>query len=165
MTMRTSEVLGGLVPLLGRPVRHGEADRVARIGREWGVRFPSDFIEVAGAYGNTMIGGFIFLAGASSICPYAEEMGKGMDENPTVPCAVLPAPGGSLLWGNTIEGDQLFLRPRSDGRWTVSAFRRNHHDWLDTTHEFGEWFIGVLSGELETDWMPEWPPLPLDIEM
>ncbi|MCX4612491.1 hypothetical protein FNV62_38440 [Streptomyces sp. RLB3-17] len=163
--MRTNEVLDTLIPILGPPVRHGEADLVAQIGQEWGVRFPSDFIEVAGAYGHTMIGEFIFLAGASSIRSYAEQMGTHMDENTTVPCAVLPTPGGSLLWGNTIEGDQLFLQPQDDGRWTVSAFRRNHRDWLGTTHEFGEWFIGVLSGELETDWMPEWPPLPLDIEM
>jgi hypothetical protein len=163
--MQTSEVLSRLVPLLGGPVRHGDAERVARIGGSWGVTFPRDFTEVAGAYGNTMIGGFIFLAGASSIRSYAQLMGEDMEDNPTVPCAVLPAPGGSLLWGNTIEGDQLFLRPGDDGRWTVAAFRRNHHDWLETPHEFGEWFVGVLSGELETAWMPEWPPPPLDIEM
>ncbi|MGO4614304.1 hypothetical protein AB4305_08270 [Nocardia sp. 2YAB30] len=162
--MQTSLLLGKLNQILGPPVRQDEAGKVAQIGREWGVRLPPDFVEVAGAYGHTMIGEFIFLAGASSISSYAEEMGKHMDENPTVPCTVLPTPGGALLWGNTIEGDQLFLRHQDDERWTVSAFRRNDHDWLDTDHEFGEWFVGVLSGELETTWMPEWPPFPLDVE-
>ncbi|MCX4856410.1 hypothetical protein OG426_39620 [Streptomyces canus] len=31
------------------------------------------------------------------------------------------------------------VRSREFGRWTVSAFRRTWHDWLDTDLEFGEW--------------------------
>lgn len=162
--MQGSEVLEKLLPILGPPVRNAGTSEVEQIGQDWGIRFPADFVLVASAYGHTTIEEFIYLTGASSIRSYADRMAKHMDENRTVPCSVLPAPGGALLWGNTIEGDQLFLRPRDSGRWTVSAFRRNRHDWIDTDHEFGEWFVGVLNGGLETSWMPEWPPFPLDVE-
>ena len=151
--------------LLGPPVRFGEGSRLQEVAREWGVEFPVDFVEVAGAYGDVGISEFIFLCGARKIRSYANGMGRRMEQSDSVPCRVLPSPEGALLWGNTVEGDQLFLVNRGQGCWTVSAFRRNWGDWLETDLEFGEWFTGVLAGEIETDWMPEWPPLPHALEL
>ncbi|MER6251874.1 hypothetical protein ABT224_10945 [Streptomyces sp. NPDC001584] len=61
-----------------------------------------------------------------------------------------------MVWGNTGEGDQLFLVPHEDGSWTVSAFRRGWADWHDTGLGFSEWFHQALAGEIATDWLPEW---------
>lgn len=151
--------------MLGPPVRVGEGARLRDVATEWGVEFPPDFVEISGDYGDVVISGYIFFCGARKIRSYAQRMGRRMEQSDTVPCRVLPSPGGALLWGNTIEGDQLFLVDRGQGRWTVSAFRRGWGDWLDTDLEFGEWFTGVLAGEVATDWMPEWEPLPHPLEI
>lgn len=163
--METRGRMFDVTELLGPPVRAGDAMRLREIATDWGVQFPADFIEISGAYGDVMISDFIFLCGARELESYAQLMGRSMEESSTVPCPVLPSPGGALLWGNTIEGDQLFLVDRGQGRWTVSAFRRGWADWLDTDLEFGEWFTGVLAGEIATDWMPEWEPLPHPLEL
>jgi hypothetical protein len=163
--MDDREMDADLVSLLGRPLRPSEGPLLAEIGREWGVAFPEDFVSIAGAYGDVVISGFIFFCGAREIRTYADLMGHLLEQSDAVPCRVLPSPGGALLWGNTIEGDQLFLVDRGGGRWTVSAFRRGWADWHDTDLEFGEWFPAVLAGEIETDWMPEWPPLPHSLEI
>jgi hypothetical protein len=154
-----------LVPLLGSPVRPGEGPLLAAIGKEWGVSFPRDFVEISGIYGDVVICEYLLFCGGRSIRAYADLMAAAMEESKTVPCRVLPSPGGALLWGNTIEGDQLFLIDRGEGRWTVSAFRRGWADWYDTDMEFGEWFPRMLAGEIETDWMPEWPAPPYDLEL
>ncbi|MBB4944538.1 hypothetical protein F4556_000073 [Kitasatospora gansuensis] len=73
--------------------------------------------------------------------------------------------GGALLWGNTIEGDQLFLVPHENGSWTVSAFRRGWADWYDSDLCFSDWFHLALTGGTATDWLAEWEPLPHPIEV
>lgn len=163
--MTAPEELLDLAALLGPPVRSGEEDLLRQVADEWRVKFPQDFERIAGAYGDVAISEYIFFCGARMIRSYAERMGRLMEESSVVPHLVLPSPGGALIWGNTIEGDQLFLVERDDGRWTISAFRRARADWYDTNLEFGQWFRAVLAGELETDWMPEWPPLPHLLEL
>ncbi|MFD1662441.1 hypothetical protein ACFSL4_30770 [Streptomyces caeni] len=123
-------------------------------------------MEIASTYGDVVICEYLLLCGGRSLRSYAEGgMGRLLEDSPSVPHRVLPSPGGALLWGNTIEGDQLFLVDQGGGRWTVSAFRRNWHDWLDTDLEFGEWLPRMLAGEIETDWMPEWPAPPYELEL
>ncbi|WP_369387245.1 hypothetical protein AB5J72_06190 [Streptomyces sp. CG1] len=163
--MSSTKIVDALLPLLGGPVRHGEEEQLREAEAEWGVQFPLAFVEVAGAYGDTVICDYIFLCGARKIRSYAERMGRRMEKSSTVPCRVLPSAQGVLLWGNTVEGDQLFLIPRESGRWTVSAFRRNWHDWYDSDLSFEEWFPAMLSGAIETDWMPEWPSRPYPLEL
>jgi hypothetical protein len=153
-----------LVQLLGPPLRSDGERLLDEVAGEWGVTFPRDYVEIAGAYGDVVISEFILLCGPRTLKSYTGIMGRPMEESDTVPCRVLPSPGGALLWGNTVEGDELFLVDRGAGRWTVSAFRRNWHDWLDTDLPFDEWFPRMLAGEIETDWMPEWPPLPHVLE-
>ncbi|MEU1481184.1 hypothetical protein ACFYZ8_44025 [Streptomyces sp. NPDC001668] len=153
-----------LSALLGPPVRSDEKE-IEAVAREWGVVFPPDFVSLAGAYGDTVICEYLLFCGARELVPYAARMGRLLEDSRTVPHRVLPTPGGALVWGNTIEGDQLFLVDRGDGRWTVSAFRRGWADWLDTDLEFGEWFPRMLAGEIETDWMPEWPTAPYELQL
>ncbi|WP_331721156.1 hypothetical protein [Streptomyces sp. NBC_00454] len=150
------KAVGEFARLLGAPVRSGEGELIEAIARNWSVEFPADFVEVAGAYGDTSISEYIYFCGARTLKEYANGMGRLLEESRTVPHLVLPTSGGALVWGNTIEGDQLFLVPHDDGSWTVSAFRRAWADWHDTTLGFSDWFHQALAGEIGTDWLPEW---------
>ncbi|MCC9312511.1 hypothetical protein LN042_36595 [Kitasatospora sp. RB6PN24] len=152
------------VPVLGAPVHASEAHLIRETATSWSVVFPEDFVEIAGAYGDGAISGYIYFCGARTLREYSERMGHLLEQSRSVPHVVLPTPGGALVWGNTVEGDQLFLVPREDGRWTVSAFRRGWADWHDTDLGFSDWFYLALAGETATDWLPEWEPLPHRLE-
>ncbi|MBR7831484.1 hypothetical protein KDK95_34665, partial [Actinospica sp. MGRD01-02] len=142
----------------------GEGVLIEAIGRFWSVSLPADFGDVAGAYGDTSISGYLYLCGSRTLESYAARMGPLLEKSSTVPYAVLPTPGGALLWGNTLDGDQLFLVPHEDGTRTVSAFRRNWHDFIDTDMCFSDWVYLGLTGGAHTDWLPEWGPLPHPLE-
>ena len=155
-----------LLRLFGKPSRPDSMAALEQVAADWGVTFPRDFVEIAGTYGDVVICEYLLLLGGRSLRAYADRrIAAMMEESSTVPHRVLPSPGGALLWGNTIEGDQLFLVDRGAGRWTVSAYRRNWYDWHDTDLEFGEWLPRMLTGEIETDWMPEWPTPPYELEL
>ncbi|MEU4091289.1 hypothetical protein [Streptomyces sp. NPDC026673] len=153
------------VSVLGAPIRQAERPLIEDIASSWSVPLPDDFAEIAGAYGDVVISEFILLCGSRSLQPYSSQMGRLLAENPKVPHPVLPTPNGALLWGNTIEGDQLFLVPRANGQWTVSAFRRGWGDWHDTDLGFSDWLYLALTGKTATDWLPEWEPLPHPLEI
>ncbi|MER7845764.1 hypothetical protein ABTZ03_17660 [Kitasatospora sp. NPDC096077] len=160
--MRT---VGDFVPLLGPPVRTGEGPLVAQVGAAWSVTFPEDFVAIVGAYGDSAVAERLFLCGARSLRSYAALMGGVLEQSGPVPHRVLPAAGGALLWGNTIDGDQFFLVPRPDGRWTVSAFRRlDAEHWYDSDLEFGDWLHRALTGRVAADWLPRWTALPHRVE-
>jgi hypothetical protein len=150
--------------LLGAPTRPTEEGEIREIAQAWSVTFPPDFVEIAGAYGDSTISDYVFFCGARTLRSYAAGMGRKLEQTSTVPHLVLPSPKGALVWGNTIEGDQLFLVPREDGTWTVSAFRRGWADWYDSDLGFSDWFYLALAGEIATDWLPEWEPLPHPLE-
>ncbi|HTJ71521.1 MAG TPA: hypothetical protein VL551_28520 [Actinospica sp.] len=137
---------------------------IAAIGQFWSVTLPTDFADVAGTYGDTTISGYLYLCGPRTLESYAAQMGPLLEKSSTVPYTVLPTLGGALLWGNTLEGDQLFLVPHENDTWTVSAFRRNWHDLIDTDMCFSDWLYLALTGGTATDWLPEWGPLPHAIE-
>ena len=145
-----------LTPLLGLPPERATGTFDA-LEREWGVTLPEEYVDFGRAYGDATITDFIFVCGPGTLAWYAATMGPRMERNPFVPGEVLPAKGGMLLWGNTLEGDQLFLVDRGDGRWTVSAFRRNWADWYRSDLTLLDWLRQALSGEIATDWLPEWP--------
>ncbi|MFI9324453.1 hypothetical protein ACIGXI_32365 [Kitasatospora aureofaciens] len=61
----------------------------------------------------------------------------------------LPAEGGALLGRNGIGGDQFFLVPGPDGRWSVSAFRGlevEHRYDSDSDLGFGDRLHLALAG-------------------
>lgn len=155
-----------LAELLGPPVGppgDGAAE-IEVVARDWGVVLPGDYVAAAAAYGDVMISDYVYFCGARDLRTYGEGWSRRLAGSPSVPCPVLPSPGGALLWGHTIEGDRLFLVPQADGSWTVSAFRRGWGDWHDTGLGFGEWFRGALAGALATDWLPQWEPGPHSLE-
>ncbi|MFD7258019.1 hypothetical protein [Streptomyces sp. NPDC059874] len=159
------KTISDFVPVLGLPVRQDEGHLIDEIASAWSVTLPEDFVEVAGAYGDAVISEYIYFCGARTLRRYADGMGRQLEASRTVPHTVLPTLGGALVWGNTIEGDQLFLVPREGGSWTVSAFRRGWADWHDTDLGFSDWFHLALTGGTATDWLPEWEPLPHSIDL
>jgi hypothetical protein len=144
-----------LIPLLGAPPG-ADAGPVDALQRQWGVELPADFLAFAKAYGDLAIDEYLYVWGARYLESYAESMGRRMEGQSYVPAPVLPTEGGMLLWGNTVEGDQLFLVDRGEGRWTVSAFRRGQGDWYDSDLAFVPWLRGVLTEEVAAEWFPEW---------
>ena len=152
-------------PLLGEPVREAEGPLVEEVGRSWSVTLPEDFIAITGAYGDLLISEFIFLCGARKLRAYAGAMGPLMEDCPDVPHPVLPSTGGALLWGNTAEGDQLFLVRGEHAAWTVSAFLRQRGEWYESGMEFSDWLYLALTGKEATRWLPEWEPLPHPVEL
>ncbi|MFG2645090.1 hypothetical protein ACGFYP_29445 [Streptomyces sp. NPDC048370] len=133
---------------------------LAGVEQAWGVDLPADVHRVLSSYGDLMIDDFLYLFGPLTL----EEKGDWMSgyvkrgESRLIVDPVLPEPAGMLHWGQTLDGDRLFLVPQGPGeRWTVSAFRRNWGDWYETSLPLEEWLVGTLRGKIETDWMPEWP--------
>ncbi|MGW6859481.1 SMI1/KNR4 family protein [Streptomyces xanthophaeus] len=155
-----------LAELLGPPVGPAGdgASVIEAVARDWGVALPSDYVATAATYGGVMISDYVYFCGAQDLRGYGEKWSRRLADSPSVPCPVLPSPGGALHWGHTVEGDRLFLIPGADGTWSVSAFRRGRGDWHDTGLGFGEWFRGALAGALATDWLPEWEPGPHPVE-
>ncbi|WP_406164077.1 hypothetical protein OG806_49405 [Streptomyces sp. NBC_00882] len=140
------KTISDFAPVLGLPVRQDEGHLIEEIASAWSVTLPADFVEIAGAYGDIVISDYIYFCGARTLREYADGMGRKLEASRAVPVphTVLPTPGGALVWGNTIEGDQLFLVPRDGGSWTVSAFRRGWADWHDTELGFSDWLYLAL---------------------
>ncbi|WP_369226289.1 hypothetical protein AB5J52_36570 [Streptomyces sp. R39] len=145
-----------LAPVLGPPPQRA-AGTFQAPEREWGVALPEEYADFGSAYGDATISDFIFVCGPRTLQSYAARMGPRMERSPFVPGEVLPTKGGMLLWGNTVEGDQLFLVDRGDGRWTVAAFRRNWADWYESDLTLLDWLRQALTGQIATDWLPVWP--------
>ena len=153
------------VAVLGSAPRSGDESALMEIGERWRVDLPADYVEVVGSYGDVLISEYIYLCGARNLESYAAGLGRMMEASETVGRPVLPSDNGVLLWGHTVEGDKMFLVPQSTGEWTVSAFRRNWHDWTDTGYCFSDWLYLALTGATGNDWLPEWDALPHLVEL
>lgn len=148
-----------LAEILGPSPWPGKRD-LSAVEQEWRVSLPAELHMIAGAYGDVMIDGFMFIYGPLVIREKGDWMRNYVKrgESRLIVDPVLPEPGGMLACGHTVEGDRLFLVPRDDGRqWTVSAFRRNWGDWHDSELPLDSWLLGVFRGDIEADWFPEWP--------
>lgn len=161
--MRT---LDDFARLLGRPPRDADAAAFGELFDQWGVRPPSDFLEVMAAYGDCEIGEFLIVYGANDLAkadtffgPYLHDWETSEDSVP-----LLPIPDGMILWAHTYESDQLCLRQRGNGRWTVSVSLRNFFEWRHSGKDFSDWLYDALCGESETDWLPEWTSRPLKLK-
>lgn len=154
-----SENFDQLSDILGPSLWQGERS-LTILEEVWQVSLPAEFHRVSAAYGDAMIDDYLFIYGPRVI----QEKGEWMrdyvrrGESRVIVDPVLPDVGGMLMWGHTIDGDRLFLVPQGEGhQWTVSAFRRNWGDWRETAMPLEAWLVGVFRGEIETDWLPEWP--------
>jgi hypothetical protein len=150
--------------VLGTPLRPGDVTELEALGTLWGVTLPHDFLEIASAYGDSTISGYLTFNGPRTLGFKGELFGPGLPDWNVLydrdGIAVLPTPGGMLLRGSTIEGDMLCLKRRESGRWTVSASLRDWFEWRDYDLEFSDWFYLALLGRIGEDWLPEWGPLP-----
>lgn len=143
--------------LLGMPPVKNE-ESWAPVEQALGIELPKEVKEFCSRYGDLVISDFIAVYGAGSMIEKSVWMSDFVrDGHSVIPRTVLPDAGGMLHWGHSIEGDSFFLEDRGSGRWTVSAFRRNWGDWYESNEVMTDWLVGVFSGRLATDWMPEWP--------
>lgn len=126
---------------------------------DWGMELPPDFKLVGQAYGDILISDFLYIYGPLTLTEKSSWMSACVrrGEVRVIPRPVLPDTDGMLMWGHTIEGDRLFLERKESNSWTVSAFRRNWHDWQEYDTSIIDWLTGVLTGQLASEWMPEWP--------
>lgn len=109
------KTVSDFVPLLRAPVRQDEGHLIKEIASSWSVALPEDFIAIAGAYGDAVVSDYIYFCGARTLRRYADGMGRQLEAPRTVPHMLLPTPGGALVWGNTIEGDQCSSFPATAG--------------------------------------------------
>jgi hypothetical protein len=147
------------VPLLGAPIRQDERQPIREVASSWTVVLPADFVEIADACGDAAVSGYLYLCGARTLGEYSATMVVCWRSRPRCRTWCCRLPAARCCGGNTLEGDQLFLVPREDGVWTVSAFRRGWADWFDSDLCFGDWFHLALNGKTAADWLPEWGPL------
>lgn len=141
--------------ILGDPLRSN--DDVAGVLAEWNVAAPPAYIEFANGYGDAMLDGYIFFAGAKSLASLANGIGRDLEASDSVPGVVLPTRGGMLLWGHTVEGDQLFLVQRDASEWTVSAWLRQRATWYESELTIVEWLEIAFDNERSPNWLPLWP--------
>ncbi|SPF07309.1 hypothetical protein [Streptomyces sp. MA5143a] len=119
---------------------------------------PVDLRKVCSFYGDLLISDYFFIFGQRFMVDknvWMSDFVRG--GHPVIPRSVLPDPGGMLHWGHSVEGDKFFLEHRGNGEWVVSAFRRSWGDWCAYEQPVVDWLVGVFSGAIATDWMPEWP--------
>lgn len=154
--------LGDFRSLLGQPLRDPEPTALDAVMAEWGVNPPREFLRMLTAYGDAEISGFVVLFGPKLLAKASGLFGPWLHDWETSKDSVplLPIEHGMILFGHTIEGDKLCLRPQKDARWTVSVSLRNWFEWRHSDKEFADWLYDALSGESETDWLPEWGPMP-----
>lgn len=141
--------------ILGDPP--GPAGDVSSVLAEWNVVPPAEYVEFANSYGDAMLDGFIFFAGAKTLAKLASGIGRDLEKSDSIPGDVLPTSGGMLLWGHTIDGDQLFLVRRNGSEWTVSAWLRQWASWYESELPIIEWLKIAFDNEQAPDWLPIWP--------
>jgi hypothetical protein len=141
--------------ILGDPP--GPVGDVSGVLADWNAAAPAEYVEFANNYGDAMLHGYIFFAGAKSLARLAHGIGRDLEASDSIPGDVLPTPGGMLLWGNTIEGDQLFLVQRGTSRWTVSAWLRQWAEWYESELTIIDWLKTAFDNEQSPKWLPVWP--------
>ncbi|MDL2082235.1 hypothetical protein QNN03_38120 [Streptomyces sp. GXMU-J15] len=148
-----------LKQLLGVP-RDKQEGSLAPVEEFFGIELPAETKECLSLYGDLLISDFIAVYGPEFITEKNAWMREFLkDGHSVIPKGVLPDAGGMLYWGHSVEGDGFFLEDRGGGRWTVSAFRRNWGDWYQSDDNLVDWLVGVFSGRIAADWMPEWPDI------
>ncbi|WP_042376497.1 hypothetical protein [Streptacidiphilus melanogenes] len=75
--------------------------------------------------------------------------------NKRIPDPLLPPPGGMLIWGNTVDADQLFLVQRCGG-WRVATWCRQWVEWHETDLSLPQRVSHTLSPKQSVQWLPEW---------
>ena len=150
--------LARLRAALGEPPTQPERS-LTEVEDALGVQLPGDYAAFALAYGDTAVDDYLFLYGPSTLVRTAQQrgatLGRIAQRLGASPHAVLPAEGGMLLCGSTVEGDALFLVNRGE-RWTVSAFVRQRGQWYQSDQTLIDWLLGALDNDASPPWLPLW---------
>lgn len=90
--------------ILGDPRSLGsDADSTwSDIEAELSTAVPRDARDFLNAYGGLVIEGFLAIHHPGAILDVHQELGAPITRNEWIPDPLLPAPGGMLLWGNTV---------------------------------------------------------------
>ncbi|NEA81235.1 SMI1/KNR4 family protein [Actinospica acidiphila] len=115
-----------------------------------GVELPPEVKGVCSLYGDTLISEYM-----TEKSLWVSELVR--EGHSVISRAVLPDAGGMLHWGHSVDGDKFFLEHRGGSHWAVSAFRRDWADWYESDETLIDWLVGVFTGSVAQDWMPEWP--------
>ncbi|MBF9068328.1 SMI1/KNR4 family protein [Streptacidiphilus fuscans] len=149
--------LSSIAAFLGQPAPADALDSYDELERKWGLRLPEDFKDLTLAYGDQSIAGYLTIFGPELYRDgHPESMRDSLEQSRYIPHPILPSDGGMLHWGHTPYSDQLFLVPRPDGRWTVSAWVLSHAEWIDYELTCVEWLRGALAEEVAAEWLPAW---------
>jgi hypothetical protein len=151
--------LARLRVLLGEPPNQPERS-LDTVREAMDVDLPDEYAAFALAYGDLAVDEYLLFYGPASLLrsahqqgPTLERIAEGLGASPH---AVLPSPGGMLLWGATVEGDSLFLVDRGDKRWTVSAFVRQRGIWYESDQTLIDWLHTALTNDTSPQWLPAW---------
>jgi hypothetical protein len=157
----------GLRQLLGEPRNVDSPSELPEIWTEveseFQVEAPADVKEFLEAYGSVRIWGYLFIFAPSALVDAQKHFGPSISRRSIIPEPLLPEAGGMLLWGSTVDADQLFLVQRPGG-WRVAAWLRQWAEWYESDLPLAEWMEAALSPELPVEWLPEWE-YPLKIEV
>ena len=151
--------LARLRALLGEPPNQPQRS-LDTVREALGVELPEEYAAFALAYGDLTVDEYLLFYGPASLVRCAHQQGPTLERIAqrlsASPHAVLPSPGGMLLWGATVEGDSLFLVNRCEKRWTVSAFVRQRGDWYESDQTLIDWLHTALTNDTSPPWLPAW---------
>ncbi|WP_042419062.1 hypothetical protein [Streptacidiphilus anmyonensis] len=156
--------LDDLRSILGDPLAlDPDSDSIwSEIEADLSATVPDDARDFLNAYGGLMIEGFLAIHHPGALLDVHQDFGPQIIRNRRIPDPLLPSPGGMLIWGNTVDADQLFLVQRSGG-WRVAAWCRQWVEWYETELSLPAWISHALSPEQNVQWLPEWE-FPLSVE-
>ncbi|MBR7828490.1 SMI1/KNR4 family protein [Actinospica sp. MGRD01-02] len=150
-------------PLLGEPLRAGGEAELHQLEERWGISLPPDFLLLLAAYGDATWEGYFQVSGPRTLGFVGSLYESVADWNEGEEIDLLPADGGLLLWGSTVEGDLLCLEPAGD-RWRVLVSSKVVGQIVRHEMDFSDWLHAVLTAVIDTDWLPSFERYPLAVE-
>src|SRR5690348_7931513 len=148
-----------LESLLGAPNPQRQASVSAEIWREieedFSVELPDEVKRFLNSYGGIQVSEYISIFAPGAILDVHDIIGSSVTENPSIDEALLPTSGGMIIWGSTVNADQLFLVQRSGG-WSVAAWCRQWGEWYESPLGLAEWALQAFSPESDIFWLPKW---------
>lgn len=133
-------------PFLGDPDPADRFEAVREIGRSLGVDLPEDLVCVLAAYGDREYAEHIVLFGVHMLPRENDDASDSLSLaiGETEPRPRVPHADGLFVWGGSTDSDVYAVRSRGDGRWTVSAYDGENHEWTDFDAGFSDWLHAAL---------------------
>ena len=130
---------------LGEPDGASNPEAVREMGRQLGADLPEELVQVLAAYGDREYAEQVVLFGPrlleSENFDNPTELMRAVGESESRPR--LPSVDGLLVWGESTASDIYALR-HFGGRWAVSAYDGQNHQWIDFNDGFADWLYVAL---------------------